>query len=333
MNILILGGTRNMGHLLTWALLDAGHTVTVLNRGKTAHELPEHVEQLHADRTVAAQLERALRGRTFDVVVDFILFNGEEAETIVDLLHGKTGHYIFISTGQVYLLRDGATKPYKESDYSGALMAEPALNTYDHEEWAYGYHKRRAEDVLARAASERNFSYTALRLPMVNGTRDPFNRLYGYMLRIKDGGPILVPETPNAPLRHIYAPDVVRAVMTVIDKGQTEHPAYNISQDETVTLSDFLHIMGDAMGEAPNIVTLERDILVANGFLPDCSPFSDTWMSELDNTLSKSALNMTYTPLKDYLAHLVSHYTENPPKQPASYQRRPAEKQFALMRG
>ena len=46
MKILIIGGTRNLGHLLAYQLLDAGHRVTVLNRGKTRDELPERVERL-----------------------------------------------------------------------------------------------------------------------------------------------------------------------------------------------------------------------------------------------------------------------------------------------
>ena len=39
--ILILGGTRNLGHVTALALLEAGHNVTVMNRGITPDELPE----------------------------------------------------------------------------------------------------------------------------------------------------------------------------------------------------------------------------------------------------------------------------------------------------
>ena len=97
MNILIIGGTRNVGHFLTHALLEAGHTVTLLNRGKTPDTLPEYIERLLADRTDPFQLERALIGREFDVVVDNALYKEQEAETVVRLLSGKVGHYIFLS--------------------------------------------------------------------------------------------------------------------------------------------------------------------------------------------------------------------------------------------
>jgi len=54
-------------------------------------------------------------------------------------------------------------------------------------------------------------------------------------------------------------------------------------------------------------------------------------MSELDNTLSKTELGATYTPLREYMAMIVTYYTENPPKQPAGYKRRKAEKRLNIL--
>ena len=68
MHILVIGGTRNIGHYLTLALLEQGHRVTILNRGVTPDSLPESVERLRADRSDAVQLQLALGGRDFDVV-------------------------------------------------------------------------------------------------------------------------------------------------------------------------------------------------------------------------------------------------------------------------
>jgi nucleoside-diphosphate-sugar epimerase len=329
MNVLIIGGTRNMGHFLALALYEAGHAVTVLNRGITRDDLPADIQRLQADRTIRVQLEQALAGRRFDAVVDFVLYGESDAQVIVDLLHGRVAHYVFISTGQVYLIRDGAKRPFTEAEYDGPLIDEPPLNTYDHEEWSYGMQKRRVEAVLEQACRERDFPITSLRLPMVNGERDPFNRLYGYILRLKDGGPLLVPETPDHVLRHVYSGDVVRAVMKILEKQTGIGEAYNISQDETLSLHDFLTMLGGLMSIAPRIIRVERSLLEANGFLPDCSPFSDLWMSELDNQRSRTDLSMTYTPLKDYLKMLVDHYEADPPRQPTSYRRRHAERIFA----
>jgi nucleoside-diphosphate-sugar epimerase len=330
MNILIIGGTRNLGLSLAKKLLEAGHQVTIFNRGKTPDPLPDEVARLHGDRSDPAQIQGALAGRTFDVVVDTSLYKEPEAETIVRLLSGNTGHYIFLSSGQVYLVREGIERPFAEEDYEGRVMPPPKVATYGYEEWLYGVDKRKAEDVLIAAWERKQFPYTTLRLPMVNSERDHFNRLYSYILRLKDGGPMLVPETPDYPLRHIYGGDVVNAMLLLINSGQGKGQAYNISQDETVSLDEFLNTLGDLLGVEPTIVRFKRSLLEANGFLPDCSPFSDRWMSELTNERSKTELGLRYTPLREYLGKLVAHYEQNPPPKPVAYRRRHAEIDFAL---
>ncbi|MEO8395021.1 MAG: NAD-dependent epimerase/dehydratase family protein, partial [Chloroflexota bacterium] len=178
MKILVIGGTRNLGHRLVHKLVGLGHTVTVFNRGKTKDELPEGVERLRGDRTDPAQLTRALQGRSFDVVVDNALYKGAEVEPVVKLFKDHIGQYVFVSTGQVYLVREGIERPFHEDGYEGRLMPSPKPNTYGYEEWMYGIEKRRAEDALKIAWEQQNFPYTSLRLPMVNSERDHFHRLY-----------------------------------------------------------------------------------------------------------------------------------------------------------
>src|SRR5690606_1166891 len=220
---------------------------------------------------------------------------------------------------------EGLERPYREEDYAGRLMPAPKPTTFAYEEWNYGMGKRQAEDRLAEAWETDGFPYTALRLPMVNSERDHFNRLYNYVLRLKDGGPILVPTTPNYPLRHVYVGDVVKAITTLIETGLGKGRAYNIAQDETVTLDAFLELLGDILGVQPYVLRVRRDLLEANGFLPDCSPFSERWMSEMDNRRSKEELGLVYTPLRTYLEQIVRYYEEHQPPRPASYRRRHAE--------
>ena len=318
-----------MGFQFVQRCLEAGHKVTILNRGMTADDLPEGVYRLKADRTDPQQMKRALMGKSFDVVVDFVMFKQPEAENTVELLNGKVGQYLFLSTGQVYLVREGIERPFFEDQFDGRIQPAPKANTFAYEEWLYGIGKRQAEEVFMKAHAEKGFPYTSLRLPMVNSERDQFRRLYSYIIRLQDGGAILVPETPNYPLRHIYGGDVVRVLSQLVESNQGIGKAYNISQDETVTLDEFLGILGSHMGISPQIVRVKRSLLEANGFLPDCSPFSERWMSELDNTRSKEELGVTYTPLQDYLGALVKHYQDHKPTPPVGYKRRPAELQLA----
>jgi len=325
LEILIIGGTRNLGHLLTPKLLEAGHQVTVFNRGQTVEELPADVPRLRGDRSDPVCLQRALAGRSFDVVVDTTLYNGDDAHTITTLLDGRVGHYIFLSTGQVYLVRLDLPRPFAENDYEGPLRKAPPPGTRDHGEWTYGVEKRQAEDVLARAWGTRRFPSTTLRLPMVNSERDHFHRIDGYLLRLRDGGPILLPTGAHLPLRHVYGGDVVRAIATLVDTGLGKGCAYNLSQDETLSVEDFLALLASMAGYEARVTRVNKGLLESRNLLPECSPFSDPWMSELDNRRSKAELGMQYTPLPIYLQRLIGHYKSHPPPMPEGYRRRREE--------
>src|SRR5262245_52939445 len=125
MRALIIGGTRNLGPSIVDALLQRGHEVAVFNRGQTADDLPPQVERLRGDRTDPAQLAAAVGNRTFDLVVDTTLYNGCEALDSLRLFSGRVGHYIFLSTGQVYLVREGVERPFREESYPGPLVPRP----------------------------------------------------------------------------------------------------------------------------------------------------------------------------------------------------------------
>lgn len=333
MRSLIIGGTRNLGPAIVQALLKQGHEVAVFNRGVTHDDLPEEVERLRGDRTDSQHLKRAFAGKDFDLVVDTALYTGTEAKAVVEMAAGRVGRYIFLSTGQVYLVRIGAERPYREEDYAGPVMPEPPKSDESaHSNWFYGFDKRAAEDVFARAWAERHFPFTSLRLPMVNSERDHYDRIYGYFLRLQDGGPILIPEGEGLPVRHVYGEDVVQAIMKLAGSDVGKGRAYNIGQDETLTLEQFLEMLAELLHRQLKIVQVPRAELEREGLLPDCSPFSGKWMSSLDNARSKAELGITYTPMRDYLKKLVSYYQAVTPREIAGYAQRAKELELSQTR-
>jgi nucleoside-diphosphate-sugar epimerase len=325
LEILIIGGTRNLGHLLTLDLLKEDHRVTVFNRGQTPDMLPPEVQRLRGDRSDPSQLNKAIAGRSFDVVVDMALYNGADAQTITSLLDGHVGHYIFISTGQVYLVRADLQRPFTEAGYAGSTIKAPPEGTHDYEEWLYGIEKRQAEDILRNAWETRSFPFTSLRLPMVNSERDHFHRIHGYLLRLKDGGPILIPAEARPSLRHVCGHDVIKTIAILIQQGTGKGCAYNLSQDETLPLEEFLALLSNLACYELRIARVAGGLLESRKLLPDCSPFSGRWMSELDNRRSKEELGIQYTPLPVYLQMLIEHYESNPPCTPEGYCRRSEE--------
>ena len=326
MRTLIIGGTRNLGPGLVQALLERGDTVTVLHRGATPYLFPPAVETLHADRIDPGALRTAVGSRTWDLVIDTILMTGPEAAAIAHLLDGRTARYIALSTGQVYLVRQGLARPFHERDYPGPLTSKPVADLPD---WRYGIDKRDAEDTLFAAHARTGFPAITLRLPMINSERDHFQRLRNYIARIDDGEPLLLPAGPHLDLRHLYGADVVQSILRVAEYPHAPGTAWNISQPESITLSAFLTALAALLDRPLTTATLPRTAITAAGLLRFASPFSDPWMSALDSTRSVSELGMRYTPLEQSLAQLVADARRNP-FAPAGYAQRPAE--LALIR-
>jgi len=387
---LVIGGTRNLGPRLVGALLARGDSVSVLNRGLTAPggvpatgaaggpavgaagglvvgaggepatgaaggpatgAAAGSVQRLVADRSDPQALEESLHGLSFDLVVDTTLYTGRDAETIARVLDGRTGRYVWWSTGQVYLVREGIARPFRETDYAGPTTPEPSPpHTLDHRNWIYGYEKRLAEDALAEAHARRGFPTVSLRMPMIASETDHYTRIAAYVRRMLDGGPILVTREPAAPVRHVYGGDVIAATLAAGAAGTASAEsvigrAFNISQDETLTLEAMLAAIAECVetstGErhadrparvaVPELVALPRAELERHGVLPTCSPFSDPWMSSLANEASTRVLGPRYTRVAEYLPRCVDAALALAPERIVGYERRAEE--IALAEG
>jgi nucleoside-diphosphate-sugar epimerase len=313
--VLIVGGNRFMGYGLAWRLLAGGDAVTLFNRGKHPDPFGSRVERLRGDRT-SGDFVRLLAGRSFDAAVDFAAFDGEDAKGAVATLGGNVGHYVQISSGQVYLVREGCPWPAAERDYTGPLIPEPE-DALDQAEWAYGVGKRAAEDALAEAFAATGFPATCLRLPMVDGERDDKRRLEGYLWRLLDGGALIVPDGGARPVRHVYAGAVVRAIAALLGRRESFGQAYNLCQDEMPALPEYLALLAGILGAPTRIVSVPSETILAAGLLPkDVSPFSVRWMSCVDPAKAKAELGFRHEPLAEYLARIAASFLAHVPEQP-----------------
>jgi nucleoside-diphosphate-sugar epimerase len=327
--LLIVGGTRFLGHELAWRLLAAGHQLTLFNRGTLPDAFGGRVERLRGDRK-GPQLARLVAGRSFDAAVDFAAYDGEDGRSVVEVLSGRVGHYVVISTGQVYLVRERKPSPARESDYDGPLLPEPE-DADDKGQWDYGMGKRALEDALVEAWQRRRFPSTRLRIPMVNGPRDHFRRIERYLWRMLDGGPVLLPGGGAQRVRHVYSGAVARAIAAWLGREQTFGQAYNLAQDETPTLAELLHELAAALGAPDRLVAVSEEQFRASGLDPlVLSPFSGRWMSFLDPSRAKSELGFVHEPLRAYLDAIVAASLAHPsPDAPVGYERRGDEKALA----
>jgi len=324
-NVLVIGGNRFVGLLATWRLLARGDRVTLLNRGSLADPFGDRVERLRGDRAV--DLARLVEGRRFDAVLDLAAYTGEDGRRAVEAFAGRVGHHVMVSTGQVYLVRQGCPRPAREADYAGPVLPRPDAEP-DLSEWLYGVGKRDAEDALAAAAG---FPCTRVRIPMVNGELDYHRRIEGYLWRLLDGGPVLLPDGGDAPMRHVSGGEVARFLVAILGREETFGEAFNLAQEETPTLRELVLLLRELVGSRSPIVAVPSTELHGSGLEPAAiSPFSARWMSFVDPSRARDVLGFRHEPVAVGMGKVVASFLAHaPPGPPAGYRHRPAELRLA----
>jgi len=326
MKVLILGGTRFMGHLLAWRLVAGGHRVTMFHRGSRTPPFADRVETLIGDRSTGV-LPSLLKGREFDATVDFGAYTPSDVEPLVGTtLRDALGHYVMISTGQVYLVREGCPKPARETDYDGPVMARPTDDT-DGPQWDYGYGKRQCEDVV----SADKVRATRVRIPVVNGPKDNQRRMESYLWRLVDGAEVLLPDGGETPMRHVYSEDVARAVAAMLGDERTYGQAYNLVQDETPTLRELLEGMAERVGAKPTLVGVTTEQVMAAGLvMREVAPCAERGMCFMDGAKAKAELGFQPTPLWQYVDRVVAAFLAHPADdRPEGYEHRTREAELA----
>lgn len=331
--VLIIGGTTFMGYELVFRLLTAGAEVTVLNRGRHADPFGERVDRVLVDRTTP-DFCSALRGREFDAVVDFAAFTAADAQGAVEALSGRTGHYIFISSGAAYLAGEGIELPcpasLAEADYPKDTAPAPReRDAYIN--WKYGADKRAAEAALITAYESTGFPATRLRLPIVNGARDPGRRLESYVWRIMDGGPVLLPDGGVCLIRHVYSEDVVLFIARILGQPQTFGEVFNLSQHEELPLLDLVSRLATMLGAPDRMHPVTREALIQAGLsLRTLSPFSGPWSSRLDPSRAMRDCDFHHQPLDQYLGKMLAAFLAHwPGTPPDGYESRSVERSLA----
>jgi 2'-hydroxyisoflavone reductase len=206
MRILMVGGTSFVGRAIAWAALDAGHDVTVINRGQTASDLPQSVTRLIGDRHGDMS---ALADVDFDVTVDAIAFRPADVDVLAKALGARGGHHIQISTVSAYEdpPEEGATEETLTllNDTTLAGDAEVTAETY-------GPLKAACE----RAATEHfGDQLTIVRPTFVIGSHDATLRFPYWVERLRAGGSVAVPGPRDNALQYIDARDLGEFVVTL----------------------------------------------------------------------------------------------------------------------
>lgn len=250
MQILILGGTAFLGRHLVHAAREAGHSVTLFNRGRSNPGLFPDLETLIGDRLSDLS---ALEGKEFDAVIDTSGYFPSAVRASAQALSGA-GTYTFISTLSVYA---DNSKPSTEGSPVGTID-NPDTDQITGD--SYGPLKALCEDAVRDVFGERAL---CLRPGLIVGPYDPTNRYTYWPRRLHDGGRVLAPGPPTRPVQFVDARDLAEwaVAMTARGAGGT----FNVTSPPIP--------IGDVLDACPRpdgteLVWVEDDFLVAHDVMP-----------------------------------------------------------------
>lgn len=244
MNVLILGGTIFLGRHLVDAALALGHQVTLFNRGQHNPNLyPEaqypQITQLRGDRDGGLD---ALKGRTWDAVVDTCGYVPRLVGDSAGQLADAVDHYTFISTLSAY--DNFKVAGIREEAAVCTLEDETVEDVTTGARGTYGPLKALCEQAAETAMPGRVLN---VRAGLLVGPYDPTDRFTYWSVRIARGGDVLAPPTPDAQVQFVDARDLAR---WVIHMAEQKHAGlYNVTGPATrLTFEPFLESCKAAIG-------------------------------------------------------------------------------------
>lgn len=234
-SVLILGGTQFVGRHIALALLEAGHAVTLFNRGHTPDQLPRDIERLRGDRDAGPPGLTALSGRRWDACIDVSGYTPRQVRASASLLRDHVSHYIYMSAVSVYGDPASHSRPVREDH----PRVEPAPEHITEVVGPmYGRLKVTCEDLVQELFPGRS---ALLRPQIVAGPHDLYDRYSYWVRRAALPGPTLAPGDGADHLQVIDARDLARFTLLALQHSLTG--PFNLSGPR-LTWADFLSILG-----------------------------------------------------------------------------------------
>jgi nucleoside-diphosphate-sugar epimerase len=253
--VLVVGGTGPTGIPLVRRLVDAGHEVTLLNRGlHPSPETPPSVATIHADPYDESSLAGALHGSTWDVVVAMY----GRLRRIAQLTAGRCAH--FVSVGGVPAYR-GWTDPWQHDppglpvpvDEDADLVDDAAVDEK-------GYRIVRTEEAVFAAHPDA----VHFRYPYVYGPHQLVPREWSVVRRVIDGRRRIIVADEGLTLHHHgYTENLAAALALAVERPERAAGAvFNVGDAEVLTVRQVVELCASALGADLEVVSMPYDLAV-----------------------------------------------------------------------
>ena len=297
MRIVIVGGTGNISTSIVKLLLDQGHDVTVFNRGKRA-SVPAGVRVITGDRADRPAFEATMEREAFDVAIDMICFNADDAASDVRAFQ-NVKQFIQCSTVCTYGV---------DYDYLPATEDHPLRPITD-----YARNKAAADSIFLAAHYRDGFPVTIIRPSTTHGPQQGLLRQiaggeFSWLDRIRKGKPILVCGDGKALHQFLHVDDAALGFVGFIGKEHFIGQTYNLVDQGFTTWADYHRAAMRVIGREVHLVGLSLDDILALG-VPNSGICRDIFAHNVYYSADKLMRDVPeFRPrwtLEDSIAHIL----------------------------
>lgn len=307
MRILVIGGTRFVGRHIVAAAVGRGHEVTLLHRSPT--DLFPEAEHLLADRDGDLGV---LAGRSFDATVDVSAYRPRQVRHLADVLGGRGGRYLVISSTSVYAAPAGPG-----FDESSPTVPAAGPDVEEITEQTYGPLKVAVEELAREIFGELA---TVVRPTYVIGPYDYTRRFSSWVERIAAGGEVLGPGDPDDPIQVVDGRDLGSFVVELVEDG-TAGTFHAVSPDPVYTFGQMLADIAAVVGPSGTSVTwVDQQWLLDQGESDASIPLwggGDPWiLANAADPAAARAAGLQCRSIRQSVVEIAEHLRRHPPGEP-----------------
>lgn len=258
MKILFIGGSGVISRAATQHTLAAGHELWLLNRGQ--RRPVEGTKSLVADMADVEGVRAALRGHTWDVVVQWIAFAPADIRRDLELFRDTTRQYVFISSASVY-----------QKPLAHYLITESTPRANPH--WEYSRLKIACEQELEAAHQATGFPGVIVRPSLTYGddqvplVLNAWNQSWTAIDRMRRGAPVIIPGDGTSLWTITHNTDFAQGLVGLFGNPSTHGHAFHITSDEVLTWNQIFQQAAQAAG-----AQRARFVHIPSDFIISCVP-------------------------------------------------------------
>lgn len=289
-NILIMGGSTFVSSSLAKHLIEKGHVVDILTRGKKEIKYDGYRNHIVCNRKNKEDLEKALKNKEYKFIFDISAYTKEDVKILIECVNiNMLSKYIFCSSGAVY----------KETND----MVSEEYELGENSNWGkYGLDKKEAEECIVNS----NINYVIFRPSYIYGEENNLYREAYFFDMIKENKIIPVPFGNNTTTQFIYIKDILKVFESAMYNKKVTG-IYNVTNSEIVSWKSIIDICSKVVGNEAIIKYIPSEKYEVRTYFP----FRDvTYMLSISN-LIEDGLYVPNTSLMEGLEKSYKWYVEN----------------------